>query len=131
MFIWEDVRNCVVLCQVWVGKIWSCLYGVSDTDDLNISIKSLNNLLPRYNAHDKREWKVHVFHKLLKSWRWEKQSHVRVLQIRWWLLKWLLSWITAWNVSKYGVFSGTYFPVFWMNKEIYSVNHSHPNIVLS
>ena len=25
-------------------------------------------------------------------------------------------------MTKYGVFSGPYFPVFWLNKEIYSVN---------
>ena len=30
--------------------------------------------------------------------------------------------VTAWKVSKYGVFSGPYFPVFSLNKEIYSVN---------
>ena len=29
---------------------------------------------------------------------------------------------TAWKVSKYGVFSDLYFPVFIMNTEIYSVN---------
>ena len=30
--------------------------------------------------------------------------------------------LTTWNVSKYGVFSGPYFPLFWMNSEIYSLN---------
>ena len=30
--------------------------------------------------------------------------------------------ITVWKVSKYGVFSGPYFPVFRQNTEIYSVN---------
>ena len=30
--------------------------------------------------------------------------------------------LTAWKVSKYGVFSGLYFPVFGLNTEIYSVN---------
>ena len=29
---------------------------------------------------------------------------------------------TAWKVSKYGVFSGPYFPVFGLNKERYSVS---------
>ena len=29
---------------------------------------------------------------------------------------------TAWKVSKYGVFSGPYFPVFRLNTEIYGVN---------
>ena len=29
---------------------------------------------------------------------------------------------TAWKVSKYGVFSGPYFPVFGLNTEIYFVN---------
>ena len=29
---------------------------------------------------------------------------------------------TAWKVSKYGVFSGPYFPVFGLNREIYGVN---------
>ena len=28
---------------------------------------------------------------------------------------------TAWKVSKYGVFSGLYFPVFGLNAEIYGV----------
>ena len=31
-------------------------------------------------------------------------------------------WYTAWKVSKYGVFSSPYFPVFGLNTEIYSVN---------
>ena len=34
-------------------------------------------------------------------------------------LRWLL---TAWKVSKFGVFSGPYFPVFGLNAEIYFVN---------
>ena len=29
---------------------------------------------------------------------------------------------TTWKVSKYGVFSGPYFPVFGLNTEIYSIN---------
>ena len=29
---------------------------------------------------------------------------------------------TAWNESKYGDFSGLHFPVFGLNKEIYSIN---------
>ena len=29
---------------------------------------------------------------------------------------------TVWKVSKYGVFSGPYFPVFGLNAEIYGVN---------
>ena len=29
---------------------------------------------------------------------------------------------TAWKVSKYGVFSGPYYPLFGLNTEIYSVN---------
>ena len=32
------------------------------------------------------------------------------------------SGVTAWRVSKYGVFSGPYFPVFGLNTEIYRVN---------
>ena len=31
--------------------------------------------------------------------------------------------ITAQKVSKYGVFSGTYFPAFGVNAEIYGVNY--------
>ena len=31
-------------------------------------------------------------------------------------------WFTGWKVSKYGVFSGPYFPVFELNTEIYGVN---------
>ena len=30
--------------------------------------------------------------------------------------------LTAWKVSKYGVFSGPYFPVFGLNTGIYAVN---------
>ena len=33
-----------------------------------------------------------------------------------------MTMITVWKVSKYGVFSSPYFPVFGMNTEIYSVN---------
>ena len=33
-----------------------------------------------------------------------------------------LKFYTAWKVSKYGVFSGPYFPVFGMNTEIYGVD---------
>ena len=29
---------------------------------------------------------------------------------------------TAWKLSKYGVFSGPYFPLFWLNTEIYVVS---------
>ena len=43
------------------------------------------------------------------------------------LLAFILFWLiycpnTAWKVSKYGVFSGPYFPVFGLNTEIYGVN---------
>ena len=34
---------------------------------------------------------------------------------------------TAWKVSKYGVISGPYFPVFGLNAEIYGVNNSVRN----
>ena len=34
----------------------------------------------------------------------------------------LVQHYTAWKVSKYGVFSGPYFPVFGLNTEIYGVN---------
>ena len=30
--------------------------------------------------------------------------------------------LTAWKRSKYGVFSGPYFPVFGLNTEIYAIN---------
>ena len=30
--------------------------------------------------------------------------------------------VTAWKVSKYGVFSGSYFPAFWLNTARYSVS---------
>ena len=36
--------------------------------------------------------------------------------------KWLQKSNTAWKVSRYGVFSGPYFPVFGLNMEIYRVN---------
>ena len=32
--------------------------------------------------------------------------------------------VTVWKVSKYGVFSGPYFPAFWRNTERYSVSLS-------
>ena len=32
------------------------------------------------------------------------------------------SFYTAWKASKYGIFSGPYFPVFGLNTEIYEVN---------
>ena len=35
---------------------------------------------------------------------------------------WKFGTITTWKVSKYGVFSGPYFPIFGLNTEIYSVN---------
>ena len=34
----------------------------------------------------------------------------------------LIRWSTTWKVSKYGVFSGPYFPVLGLNTEIYGVN---------
>ena len=34
----------------------------------------------------------------------------------------LLTDYTAWKVSKYGVFSGSYFPIFGLNTETYSLN---------
>ena len=36
---------------------------------------------------------------------------------------WFLMGITAWKMSKYGICSGHYFPVFGLNTEIYEVNH--------
>ena len=39
--------------------------------------------------------------------------------------KWVHHTINAWKVSKYGVFSGSYFPVFGLNTEIYGVNLRH------
>ena len=33
-----------------------------------------------------------------------------------------LDWLTAWKLSKYGFFSGQYFPVLGLNKEIYGLN---------
>ena len=39
------------------------------------------------------------------------------------ICKWLLlPLVTTWKVSKYGVISGPYFPVYRLNTEIYSVN---------
>ena len=37
-------------------------------------------------------------------------------------MTWFLVFPTAWNMSKYGVFSSPYFPVFGLNKKIFSVN---------
>ena len=34
--------------------------------------------------------------------------------------------LAAWKMSKYGVFSGLYFPIFGLNTEIYSVNLRTP-----
>ena len=36
--------------------------------------------------------------------------------------RWVESVLIPWKVSKYGVFSGPYFPVFGLNTEIYGVN---------
>ena len=34
----------------------------------------------------------------------------------------ILQFTTEWKMSKYGVFSGPYFTVFWLNTDIYEVN---------
>ena len=38
------------------------------------------------------------------------------------ILSAIIKYLTGWKVSKYGVFSALYFPVFGLNTEIYSVN---------
>ena len=44
------------------------------------------------------------------------------LVFRWWIKRESWKANTAWKMSKYGFFSGPYFPVFRLNTEIYSVN---------
>ena len=41
---------------------------------------------------------------------------------KWPNILWKFYGITAWKVSKYGVFSGPYFPAFRLNTEIYGVD---------
>ena len=41
---------------------------------------------------------------------------------KWPNILWKFYSITAWKASKYGVFSGPYFPAFRLNTEIYEVN---------
>ena len=41
---------------------------------------------------------------------------------KWPNILWKFYSITAWKASKYGVFSGPYFPAFRLNTEIYGVN---------
>ena len=38
------------------------------------------------------------------------------------ILKVIVESLTAWKVSKYGVFSGPYFPMFGLNRERYSIS---------
>ena len=47
---------------------------------------------------------------------------LRLWYINWWNLLRYYTKITAWKVSKYGVFSGPYFPVLGLNTQIYKVN---------
>ena len=53
----------------------------------------------------------------------EKHQQVRELyaksQLKSFLIWEFLMWFTAWKVSKYGVFSSPYFPVFGLNTEKY------------
>ena len=42
-----------------------------------------------------------------KYWNWNDTCNDLRFQV----------WLTAWKVSKYGVFSGPYFPAFWLNTE--------------
>ena len=49
----------------------------------------------------------------------KKKLH-KVFVHTWWVSQSL--YYTVWKVSKYGVFSGPYFPVFGMNTEIYGVS---------
>ena len=38
-----------------------------------------------------------------------------ILKVYWWIRKLCNNCHTAWKVSNYGVISGSYFPVFWLN----------------
>ena len=58
--------------------------------------------------------------------------HYTIGNIIMFFLLWINVTATAWKVSKYGVFSGPYFPIFGLNTEIYGVNsHSVPFVFSS
>ena len=52
----------------------------------------------------------------------KKKKKNIVMENLWWRWRWRKH--TLREVSKYGVFTGPYFPVFGLNKEFYSVNLS-------
>ena len=62
---------------------------------------------------------------LSRGKRWRKMKKKKkniVMENLWWRWRWRKH--TLREVSKYGVFTGPYFPVFGLNKEFYSVNLS-------
>ena len=66
-----------------------------------------------------RKKDVFVINRRISHWRACK--HHKWYQILTYIGN-ILNSKTVWNVSKYGVFSGSFFPVFELNTEIYSVN---------
>ena len=61
----------------------------------------------------------HLIQVLIYKFGWFLQSHECLFPEK---FKKPSKILTAWGVSKYGVISGPYFPVFRLNMEIYSVN---------
>ena len=61
----------------------------------------------------------HLIQVLIYKFGWFSQSHECLFPEK---FKKPSKILTAWGVSKYGVISGPYFPVFRLNMEIYSVN---------
>ena len=62
---------------------------------------------------------VNVNYELWNQQNWSFNVQYTITSA-WYLLKYLMLQIASakWKVSKYGVFSGPYFPAFWLNTEI-------------
>ena len=69
-------------------------------------VRKRMSTLPRSRGPSKIDWCSGL---TIKKW-WDPSSWDPLVPV------------TAWKVSKYGVFSGPYFPVFGLNTEIYSIN---------
>ena len=65
----------------------------------------------------------------VKCWEIINYLHLNFLDSDRWVYENLLTY-TAWKVSKYGVFSGPYFPAFALNTERYEVSNHVSNTVL-
>ena len=96
------------------GNLYSCIIIFSESSEFILEVVDI-----------KYGWEF-IFPVFQNLGNWRRRLHLKfsnvLYQIKQTFEENMSSGTTAWQVSKYGVFSGPYFLVFGLNKEIYGVN---------